>query len=117
MAVRAGTLREVVTVQESHETQNEFRETVRVWAPITGTESARRIALRPVTQRDQERLANNETQVQQEPTIIGEMRWWPGLTSKHRLVHGERILEILAVANVGERNRSYELLLREAVDA
>lgn len=45
------------------------------------------------------------------------MRYWPGLTSEHRLNFGGRILNLLQPPiNVREKNVEFELLCRESED-
>lgn len=41
------------------------------------------------------------------------IRYRPGVTSKHRLVHRDRVLGIESVLNLDERNETLEILARE----
>jgi head-tail adaptor len=44
------------------------------------------------------------------------MRYVPGVTPKHRLLFGDRILEIESTLNLEERSRLLELLCKERLN-
>lgn len=108
IAIRSGLLRHrVVIEQKTHERDSkggmierwdEADPFARVWANVEvvgGTEQHR---------------AN---QVQTTDTHRVTLRYLPGLTTRMRLKHNGRVLNIQSIKNIGERNRVLELMCIE----
>lgn len=118
--MRSGLLRCKVRVLAATEDRGDYGESTPEWNPIE--ESPRRASIRPLTLRDQERLAHEDTVVQQEITHQIRMRWFVGLTSANRLEGLAPdwckgiIYELASVANVAGRSREWEILAREIVE-
>jgi SPP1 family predicted phage head-tail adaptor len=99
--MRAGELRHSVIIQERSTTQNSFGEEPDTWADVATV----RAAIKPI--QGKEFVAAKQAQSETTHKVI--MRYWPGLTAKHRLKFGSRILEIEMIRNIDERNHMYEL--------
>ena len=107
MAKQPGELRHRVEIQAGTETQNEFGEPVVVWA----TAATVWAAVEPLSGRER----TEAVQVQADATIRVTMRYYPGLTTKHRLIHKSRQLNIAYIINHEERNVWHELGCTEVV--
>lgn len=105
--MRAGRLRKLVTIEAVTETQNARGEPIQTWAP----EAVVWASIEPLSGREfvtaQQRVSDVTHQV--------GLRYRPGLTPKKRLNMAGRIFNILTTLNVGERNRSLELLVKEVL--
>lgn len=117
--IRAGLLRCKVRILAPTNETDDYGDQVQTWTPIE--ESPRRASIRPLTLRDQERLANDGTMIQAEVTHHIKMRYWPDLDPSYRLegvapanIEG-RTWEIASRANVAERCREYDILAREVL--
>ena len=117
--IRAGLLRCKVRVLKATDSRGDYGESNPTWTAIE--ESPRRASIRPLTLRDQERITQDGTIVQADVTHQIKMRYWPGLTSAHRLegvapasIAG-RTWELASVADLAERAREYDILAREVV--
>lgn len=112
---RRGRYRQIVTVQALAATGNSFGEPVETWAAATGvgaTGSPGVVHARITPLQGRERWAAQ--QVAAEVTHEVEMRYFPGLGhGTHRLLHGSRVLNIEAVMNEDEENRTYFLACTE----
>ncbi len=107
MAVKAGALRHRVTLQTVGETPDggggftaAWTDGATVWA-----------AIEPLRGRERLHAQQLETPVTHRVTI----RHRDGVTAKMRIKFGTRILNIRAVVNPSERNRTLELLCEEGV--
>lgn len=54
-------------------------------------------------------------QIRADMTHLVELRWYSGLTTKHRLLFGTRELNILAIDNRFERDQRMLVLCKEAL--
>ncbi len=107
--MRAGELRHRVTIQYPTVTRDASGAEVVTWntaATVWGR-------LRPLTTRWREHWAAQA----QEATVSYEFStWWrQGITSKHRLLFGNRTFDIVVPINVDEANVELVLLLEESV--
>jgi len=50
-----------------------------------------------------------------EVTAVFQIRYFPGLTVKHRILYGSRVFNILFINNVGERNEEYLVSAKEVI--
>jgi len=100
-----GTLRHMVTIQKTTQTQNARGGTVDTWS----TFATRRASINPV--KGTEKNANST--VRGDTTHVVVLRYLAGVTTKHRIQFGTRTFEILAALNPGERNRQLNLECRE----
>jgi SPP1 family predicted phage head-tail adaptor len=50
-----------------------------------------------------------------EVTAVIQIRYFPGLTTKHRILYRTRVFDILFHNNVGERNEEYLISAKEVV--
>lgn len=106
--MRAGTLRHSVTIQSpSGEEKDDRGEVVpnygdvaTVWAEVMPLAGAERIQAATISPELTHRVS---------------MRQRSDLTSRERLVWGERIFEIVSVMDVGERGRELRLLCKETL--
>lgn len=115
VGIKAGSLRDSVTIQNWLETQSEDGETVRTWPDEDAYRQDVWAKVEPISHRSMERLAGS--QLQQEVTHFVTLRYVSGLTTKHRIGFGDRVLEIIAVVNIEERNRVHELWCKEVVES
>jgi hypothetical protein len=104
--IRAGELRERVTVQTPAESRNTLGETVMSWADFaTVWASVEGTSVREALQFGQQDIAVTHRVV---------MRHLDGLTGKMRLVWRSRVLEIVSLLEHDNRSR-HELICQEAV--
>jgi head-tail adaptor len=91
--IQAGKLRHVVTIQAipNPDTIGEGGEPAGQYADVT----TRRAKVEDLTGRELE----HAKAVSQETSVLVTMRYYAGLTAKHRLKHGSRALDIEAVTN------------------
>lgn len=94
--MRAGKLRHRVEIQAVTEARDGHGGITRTWTTVVN----RWAAIEPLS--GQERFSAQ--QVNPELTHQVRLRYWSGLTPKHRFKHGSRYLSILSIVNVGERN-------------
>lgn len=107
--VRAGRLRTRVTVEAVTQTVAANGETVDSWA----TFAVRWAGVEPVDTSG--RQYGQAAAIQADVTHRVEMRYLAGVTPKHRIKIGTRVLEIASVANVEERERMTVLMCKEVV--
>ncbi len=105
--MRAGLLRHRVTIQQTSDPENQWGEVTGGWTTFAQV-SARVQPLRG------EELVKAQ---QREATVTDrvQMRYQDGVKPKMRILFGTRVLGILSVINVAERNFQLELLCREVV--
>ncbi|MEM6560038.1 MAG: phage head closure protein [Planctomycetota bacterium] len=102
--MRAGTLRETVTVQEQSATSGQWgretnwRDAVTVRASVTATAATEQAETQGVTTRT---------------TYTVRLRHRDDVTSRHRLKHRGRTLDILSVIDPDGRRRELELTCEE----
>ena len=105
--MRAGRLRHRVVIQEPDNCVDAYGGPSHGWSDV-----ARVFAdIRPV--RGQERLETLQVSADVTHTVI--MRYRSGVTPKMRIRYGTRLLNVISVLNVGERNKQLELLCSEQV--
>jgi SPP1 family predicted phage head-tail adaptor len=102
--IQAGQLNKLVTIEQQDPDPDRYQEYTpatngKVWAsiePLTGRERWEAQAIEP------------------KATYRIRMWFWPGLTSAHRLVYGDRIFELLSPpVDVDERGVEFELMCSE----
>ncbi len=114
MAVRfvnARRLRHKVDILRVEETIDDLGDSVQT----TYVDATVHAEVMPMTFRDTERLAR-EGQNVESITHRVVIRHREGITTKHKLRFGSRILEIAGVANVGERDVMMEILGSEVIN-
>lgn len=105
--MQAGTIRHRVDIQAHGETRAENGEVIATWTSIATVWAS----VEPLSGRE----LWQAQQVQSEATIRVRLRYFSGVTTKHRLKFGERLLDIKAVINPAERNAELECLCTESV--
>ena len=107
--MRAGRLRQRVTIQEKSVTQNDYGEEVVIWVDYYTTWAA----VEPVRGREfyEREMAGAEADTR----IV--IRWPRSLEIKPemRVKHGSRYYDIVAVIRVEERLREIQLMCREVI--
>ena len=105
--MRAGRLRQRVTIELNTPTRNAVGEEVENWSAFGGGSRSARVV--PLTGRElfgaQQRHAEAEYRI--------EMRFFGGITSAMRVAYNGRVFDILHVANLEERGRETHLLVKE----
>jgi len=97
----------VVTVQSQATTLGDRGQKTAAWANQTPQARAKIETLSG-------REAENARQNYASATLKVTMRYWPGLTPKHRLLFGSRVLEIGHVDDLEQRNEWHVLLCSES---
>ncbi len=105
MAIQAGKLRHIVTVQRPAKQHNSFGEEKEIWIST----NTRRCDIVPTSAR--ERLLAE--QVNQQLTHRVTMRYTPDIKHDYRLLFGSRVLNIESIINVDERNKELTLMCKE----
>lgn len=100
-----GSMNKRVQVQSVTETRDAAGGVTQTWS----TDRTVWAAISPLTGREY----LNAQQVQSSVTAKVVMRYFAGLTPKHRLLFGSRVFEIAAVINPDEANEMYELMCVE----
>lgn len=103
--MRAGALKHSVIIQQKSEVQDEAGNSNYTW----GTFATVRAAIWPVSAKEQ--ISN----MQPEHTITHrvQIRYISGLTTKMRLLWGNRVLDIERAINPEQKNRKLDLLCEE----
>lgn len=109
MSMRAGQLTKRITIQRppTTETRNSFGEVVESWEKVCDAWAA----VFPLSGREILR----SQQVQPDITHRVVMRHRSGIEPKHRILFGDRVLQIETVINLEESGERLELLCKEAV--
>jgi len=106
--MKIGQLRHRVEIQEQRSVRDEWGNQVSEWFTVATAWAA----IEPI--RGEEYWAAG---AQRGETIHRvTMRYVPGVTPKHRLLFGNRILEIESTLNLEERSRLLELLCKERLN-
>lgn len=106
--MKIGQLRHRLEIQEQRSVRDEWGNQVSEWFTVATAWAA----IEPI--RGEEYWAAG---AQQGETIHRvTMRYVPGVTPKHRLLFGNRILEIESTLNLEERSRLLELLCKERLN-
>ena len=107
--MRAGTLRTRVEVQRIAEERDEHGGIVSSWKTIANVWAS----IVPLSGREYW----SAQQVQSDVSHGVTMRYFEGLTNKHRLklLHSQRVLNIKSVVDVEERHREMQLMCVEVV--
>lgn len=114
VGIKAGSLRHPVVLQTWLETQGPDGETIRSWPADDGYRQNVWARVEPMSKQSLERLAGS--QLQQEITHFVTLRYDSSLTTKHRIGFGSRVLEIIALVNIEEKNRVHEAWCKEIVE-
>ena len=103
--LRPGDLRHSVVIQVKSTTQDSFGGMPDTWTDVITV----RAKISPMKGREymNARVANSET------THRVKMRYYSGLTAKHRLLFGSRYLYPESIVNVDELNVVHELMCTE----
>lgn len=108
--MQAGGLRHRVVIESATEAANATGELIPIWSAL----ATRWASVEPLQGR--ERFAAQQAQPETDHRI--RLRYdtaLAGLKPKMRAKFGTRVFDILAVLNLGERKREFELLCREVV--
>ncbi len=106
--MKIGQLRHRLEIQEQRSVRDEWGNQVSEWFTVATAWAA----IEPI--RGEEYWAAG---AQRGETIHRvTMRYVPGVTPKHRLLFGDRILEIESTLNLEERSRLLELLCKERLN-
>lgn len=105
--MRAGKLRHRVTVQRDNGERSEFGGPEESWSDVT----TRWMTVEPLSGRE----LWNAQQVRPDVTHKVTARHLDGVTTKHRLKFGTRVLQIESVINPVERNEELMILCKELV--
>ena len=103
--MRAGQLRHHVEIQIASESRTGHGAVDRAWT----VEAERWASISPL--QGQEQILAQQLGSRMSHRI--QLRYYAGLTTKHRIVHDGRVFEIRSVANVGERDKSTECMVEE----
>lgn len=103
--MRAGKLRNRIEIQEAIETTDEYGQVQQTWQTV----ATRWGSVEPLSGRE----AAYSKQVHQDATHKVTLRYYAGLTGKHRLLHDGRILEIISVINMNELDHEHIILCEE----
>jgi len=106
--MKIGQLRHRLEIQEKRSVMDEWGNQVSEWFTVATAWAA----IEPI--RGEEYWAAGAQQ--RETTHRVTMRYVPGVTPKHRLLFGNRILEIESTLNLEERSRLLELLCKERLN-
>ena len=109
--MRAGKLRHRIQLQAATKAQSTSGEQTLTW-PTTDHDANTTVAWADVRDLGGRELLQAQ-QANSEATIRVRLRHVAGITTAHRVVHGTRTLQIVAVIPDG-RSRSLELLCKEA---
>lgn len=108
MTMRAvGPMRDRLEIQARVMTQNDYGEAVPAWATLT----TRWGQVEPLSGRELWQAQQVRPDVSHKVTI----RYYDGLTPRHRLLLGSRVFEITSVINVDNRKRFMDLICVEEV--
>lgn len=105
--MQAGTLRHRLILQHASETQDAYGETLKTWGTLATVWGS----VEPLRMR--EYLEAQQTQAQGTHRIT--VRYREGLTPLHRVLHRERVFEVVAVLNPEERREMLHFLAVERV--
>lgn len=105
--MKAGRLRQRLELQTADATADDYGDEIPGWTTV-GTYSA---SVSPLTGRE----AANAQQVKAEVTHKIVMRYVGAIVPTQRFLWGTRVLSILWVRNIDERNREYEIYCQEVV--
>lgn len=107
--VNPGRLRHRLTIQRVTEDQSDTGQPVQTWTDL----ATRWAGIQSVLGQSKEEFTGE--QVTGEITHRITMRYYPGLTSKDRLLFGTRVFNIVAIDNVMELNHVLEIRAKEVV--
>jgi SPP1 family predicted phage head-tail adaptor len=105
--MRAGRLRPKVEIQNPTWATDAQGGQTATWATVDKSWAA----IEPISQKD--RWNSSQNQVWGSHTVT--VRYTPTITMASRLVHNGRILNIVSIANVDERNREMQLQCAEEI--
>ena len=105
IAVRAGELRHSLIIEAKTTSKNDYGEKSDTWSTVATV----RAGIRPLYGREYVESRAIKSEVTHK--II--MRYYSGLTTKHRLKFGARYFDIETIMNLEERNQLFEILAVE----
>lgn len=103
--MRAGKLRHRIEIQEAIETTDEYGQVQQTWQTV----ATRWGGVEPLSGRE----AAHSKQVHQDTIHEVTLRYYAGLTAKHRLVYDGRQHEIISVTNKSKINHEHIVLCKE----
>ena len=106
--MRAGRLRHQVVIQTPAEDNDSYGQAIKTW----GTFATVHAAVEPLNGR--EFLA--AAQINAETTTKITIRYLSGITQKMRISYDNRLFNIEAMKNIGERDRQIELMCSEGTN-
>lgn len=107
--MQAGRMRHRVRIQRAVEARNGLNEVITTWSSLATVWAS----VEPLRGRE----FFDAEQVQSEVSHRVVMRAYPGLTARDRLLYDGRLLQIIAVIDVRERGKEFQVMCREMPDA
>ena len=107
--MKAGELHRLLSIEAGTDGQNSEGKPTKTWAEV----EKRYGGIKPMTA--DERVIGDKEAAAATHKITVRYTSSLALTSRHRIVSGSRVFNILSVINVGERDRELTLLCREDV--
>lgn len=105
--MRAGTLRNLISIEKEEHTTNEYGEALSIWIEVQKAWAS----IYPARGTEKWQSAERHAKATHEIAI----RFVPGITPKHRIKFGNRIFNIISVLNTGERNKQLKIIVEEIV--
>lgn len=107
--MRAGRLRNKVSIQSRSGAQNAYGEVTNTFSEISNGEIW--ASIEPLSDTEG-KLAGGRDEILSHKII---MRYLTGVNATHQVVFGSRTFQIVSVLNMGERDREMQLLCRERI--
>jgi SPP1 family predicted phage head-tail adaptor len=105
--MRAGLLRELVTVQQRISTQDPYGQAVDAWSEVAKTWAS----VQPLRGNERFTAAQTKAAIDTKVTMRFRNDVMPG---RNRILFGARVLDVESVINIDERDRTIEILCKEA---
>lgn len=102
-----GQQRRRVEIQQALETRNELGEPELTWSKVTEAHAA------IVRLRGREYFAGQQSKAEADVRIT--IGYQPNIAAKMRVTDGDRLFDIESVIDIDDRNRTLELMCKEAV--
>ena len=105
--MRAGGLRNLVSIEKEEHTSNEYGEALSTWIEVKKAWAG----IYPARGTEKWQSAERHAKATHEIAI----RFVPGITPKHRVRFRQRVFNIISVLNAGERNKQLKIIAEEIV--